>query len=137
MSYVTDRKVSGFAVLECAFFHETFVLGQCCVGCHDRDRLIIVRPTDEQGLTDWFLGIEARVCCSMYDNVCSISHQQWADWALERGCTRRIDERDQVRSAYTPSSRPHTQGPSRQAYKKKIDYRAQEEEGGLSGFLKR
>lgn len=121
VTYTTDRKVSGFKILDCKFFHDILEeqsrlehveamkkdpglagiygigLGECCRECHVNDCLITVRPKadegPEKGLVDWFLGIEALVCCELYDYACSIPHQWWLDRALEYGTTR-IDERN-------------------------------------------
>lgn len=149
MAHTTDLHVSGFMVLKCEYFYQPEHVAElkypelCCKACHADTTLIVVRPRDFNKLTDWFLGIEAAVCCKLYDLVRALPHQWWIDRALEHGTTR-VDVRKDVASYESGTVRRSSGPPSLQTIDKRREAakqyvksaRKQEEDGGIEGFLR-
>jgi hypothetical protein len=136
--------------LECAGLVEEFPEweGLCCQSCHSEEHKathkIYVRPIGKDGLNaDWYLCVEAIVCCGLYHRVRALPY----DWWLEKSIKFKV-KRDDMRGYIYPSSpernteRPHVAQTS-PAYKKEkarqeaASARDREESGGLRGWLKR
>lgn len=90
----------GIHFLECARFHEMALKDlsenyhrypekSCCENCHRPGNMIYVRPLKEDGLNaDYLLGLEAIVCCHLYDYVRGLPRSFWVAEAELVGCIR-------------------------------------------------
>lgn len=140
--------------IECAALHREFSdFPRCCEECHsarnERTHKIYVRPIGQDGLNaDWYLCVEAIVCCSLYHRVRALPYEWWVEKAEKAG-VRRDDMRGYkyTDSTHLNTERPHVEAkketPSIKAYKKARaiaevkDAREREESSGLGAWLKR
>jgi hypothetical protein len=137
--------------LECKGLHEEFPDWPACCSCchseeHEKTYKIYVRPIGPDGLNaDWYLCVEAIVCCALYHYVRALPY----DWWVEKSKQFKV-RRDDLRGYIYPSSpekdtdRVEKKTPaSIQGYKKEkakreiARQRDTEEAGGLRGWLKR
>lgn len=143
--------------IECQALHREFpswvAHTPCCDTCHKEENKathkIYVRPIGQDGLNaDWYLCVEAIVCCSLYHRVRALPYEWWVEKAEKAGVRRD----DMLGYRYTDSTDKNTERPHVEAkkeatsiktYKKaraiasiKED-REKEEGGGLGAWLKR
>src|SRR4249920_2518519 len=138
--------------IECGALHQEFQdFPACCSNCHSDEHKttykIYVRPIGPDGLNaDWYLCVEAIVCCSLYHSVRELPYEWWVEKSIKHGV-----KRDDMRGyKYTDSTDKNTERPhvasqtsskstSIQAYKKEQarkefhQAREREESGGLGG----
>src|SRR5438093_4239375 len=85
-------KSMSVAFLECAGFLKLFPewKSSCCSHCHGLDNhKIYIRPLDSSGYNaDWYLCIEAIVCCGLYHKVRELPREWWVAKSIELGVKR-------------------------------------------------
>jgi len=118
------------AFLDCSYLRGALNLdheSKCCKDCHEKKQLIYVRPMNPDGNPDWFLCIEAIVCCNLYHFTKNISRDWWESKAIELG-VKREDQRGYIY--------PRTETPQSKA---KVKARApkEPEERSFADFLRR
>jgi len=153
MNYLEAARAAGHKILTCEFFYHPdghpLYPDLCCAKCHDPNAVDsginvhgIIDSGPEKGMIDWFLGIEAIVCCKMYDHVRALPYSWWQDQATIFQ-TRRIDMRHTSETpkvatehAYAPRSSPKKR--SGEAMRQALERATRkEEEGGIDSFLRR
>lgn len=145
--------------LECADFHKEFptlsdwpietsaTSGACCKDCHTKpENRIYIQPLEEgegERNADWFLCVEAKVCCGLYNFVRALPRDWWVKKSAELGVTRR-DDRGYIypSSPQKNTEREHAKKAAPVSFVKekvkRIFQKQQEDEeaGGLSGWRK-
>jgi hypothetical protein len=90
--------------IECPTFFKEFpelaYQSSCCKNCHAEQRnLIYVRPFRDgvyRENTDWYLCVEAIVCCGIYDFVRKLPREWWVGKSREFGVNREDLERGYI-----------------------------------------
>lgn len=136
--------------IECAALHQEFpswaAYTPCCENCHSEEHKatykIYVRPIGPDGLNaDWYLCVEAIVCCALYHRVRELPYEWWVAKSVKYG-VKREDMRGYI---YPASPEKNTErektpnvGPTKaRSYSRdrKSD-RERDEEAGFSAWKK-
>lgn len=124
--------------------------GLCCSSCHNDENKathkIYIRPIGKDGVNaDWYLCVEAIVCCGLYHRVRALPYEWWVAKSVAAGVRR--DDGSGYR--YTDSVDRNTERPERtyatpqrktyqrSGSKDNVSDRERDEAGGLKGWLEK